>query len=113
MLRAVDGAQGTSECRFPAGFLGHGLHHGPDNPCDRLLESRSALFGQVCEPVPRAHELVLENGLGMAVERAVSVVHRAATAGVGAGSDARAGFRVCEVNVKPQNMRAIPISSPR
>jgi hypothetical protein len=57
---------------------------------------------------------MLEDGLRMAVECAVAPAHLATTAGRAAGSAAvRAGFRAGAVKVKPQNMRAIPINSPR
>lgn len=70
------------------------------------------LARETCQPASCAPELVLEDAVGMEAERIG--VHRASTVAEGAGSTAGTGFRfrVGAVSVKPQNMSAIPTSSP-
>ena len=103
-----------SQCRLAAGLLEHRVHDRCHDSGGHVLESRSTLFRELRKSPPWTQELMLENGLRMPVECAVAPAHLATTAGRGAGSAAaREGFRAGAVNVKPQNMRAIPISSPR
>ena len=112
-LWAVDGGQGPGQRRLVAGFLDHRVHHGSHHLRGDLLDSRATLLGKAGELLARTSELVLEDCLRVAVECAVATTHLATTAGLGAGSDSRTRLGAGAGNVKPQNMRAIPTSSPR
>jgi len=112
-LRAVDGGQGPGQRRLAAGFLDHRVHHRRHDPGRDLLESRATLLGKPGKLFARTPELVLEDFLRVAVECAVATTHLATTAGLGAGSDSRTRLGAGAGNVKPQNISAIPTSSPR
>jgi hypothetical protein len=102
-----------SECRLSAGFLQNRVHHRCHDPGGHVLQGRATRFRELRKPLPRTEKLMLEDGLGVAVECAVAPAHLTTTAARGAASAARVGLRTGAVKVKPQNMRAIPISSPR
>ena len=74
-------------------------------------ERRSS--GRLGKLLASAAELVLEDCLRVVVECAVATSHLATTAGLGAGSASRTRLGAGAGNVKPQNINAIPISSPR
>jgi hypothetical protein len=112
-LWAVDGGQGPGQRRLVTGFLDHRVHHCCHDPGGDLLESRATLLGKPGKVFARTPELVLEDFLRVAVECAVAATHLATTAGLGAGSDSRTRLGAGAGNVKPQNMSAIPTSSPR
>ena len=112
-LCAVDGGQGPGQRRLMAGFLDHRVHHRRHNPDGDLLEGRATLLGKPGKLLAGTSELVLEDFLRVAVECAVATTHLATTAGLGAGSDSRTRLGAGAGKVKPQNMRAIPTSSPR
>jgi hypothetical protein len=90
---------------------------GVDNRCrdsgTDLLHHQAALDRDLGEPSTSAVELVVQQGLRVPVEGAGAAAHRATAAGRGAGSGPRARFGTGAVSVKPQNMSAMPISSPR
>ena len=109
----VDGGQGPGQRRLVAGLLDHRVHHSRHDPGGDLLESRATLLGKPGKLFARTPELVLEDFLRVAVECAVATTHLATTAGLGAGSDSRTRLGAGAGNVKPQNMSAIPTSSPR
>jgi hypothetical protein len=83
------------------------------DPGTHLLHHQATLDRDLGEPTTRAVELVVQHGLRVPVEGASAAAHGATTAGRGAGSDPRARFGAGVVSVNPQNMRAMPISSPR
>lgn len=112
-LCAVDGGKGPGQRRLAAGFLDHRVHHRCHDPGGDLLDSRATLLRQLGKLLARTPELVLENFLRVAVECAAATTHLATTAGLGAGSGSRTRLGAGAGNVKPQNIRAIPISSPR
>jgi hypothetical protein len=112
-LWAVDGGQGPGQRGLTAGLLDHRVHHGCHDTGGHLLESRATLFRKSGKPLARTLELVLEDGLRMAVECTVTPTHLATTAGLGAGSAARMRLGAGAASVKPQNISAIPTSSPR
>jgi hypothetical protein len=96
-----------------AGFLDHRVHHRCHDPGGDLLESWATLLGKPCKLLAGTSELVLQDFLRVAVECAVATTHLATTAGLGAASDSRTRLGAGAGNVKPQNMRAMPTSSPR
>ena len=77
------------------------------------LDGRATLLGKPGKLLARASELAVEDCLRVAVKCAVAITHLATTADLGAGSDSRTRLGAGAGNVKPQNMRAIPTSSPR
>ena len=106
-------ARGPCQRRLVAGFLDHGVHHRCHDPSGDVLASRATLLGEPGKLLARTSELVVEDCLRVAVKCAVAVTHLATTAVLGAGSDSRTRLGAGVGNVKPQNMRAIPTSSPR
>lgn len=112
-LWAVDRSKGLGQGRLAAGFLDHRVHHCCHDPGGDLLDSRATFLRQPGKLLARTPELVLENFLRVPVECATATTHLATTAGLGAGSASRTRLGTGAGNVKPQNIRAIPISSPR
>ena len=107
---SVDGDERLRQRGLAARFLEERLDERGSDTGARLLNGSPPLLGQRGKPPSRASEFVLEHGSGMSVKRAAA--HRAATAACGAGSAARTVRRAGAVSVKPENMRAIPTSSP-
>ena len=83
------------------------------DPGTHLLHHQAALDWNLGEPSTRAVQLVAQHGLRVPMEGARAAAHRATTAGRVAGSDPLARFGTGAVSVNPQNMSAMPMSSPR
>jgi hypothetical protein len=105
-------ARAPGQRGLPPGLLDHRVHQRRHDAGALLLDGRTAALGQLGKLFARTLELVFEDCLGVALG-AVTTTHLAATAGLGAGSDSRTRLGAGAGKVKPQNISAIPTSSPR
>ena len=111
-LRTIDGGQGPGQRGLLPGLLDHRVHQRRHDVGALLLDGRTAALGQLGKLLARTLKLVFEDCLRVALG-AVTTTHLAATAGLGAGSDSRTRLGAGAGKVKPQNISAIPTSSPR
>jgi hypothetical protein len=114
LARAVDRDKCLSDARLSPRLVEQGVHERSGNPGRGLLDGPAPFRGEGRERSPGAEELALEKRLGVTVDRSGPWGHLATTAGrVGVASTARGFFFGGAASVKPQNMIAIPTSSPR
>lgn len=92
------------------GFLEQRLDERRRDSEARFLHRPPSAAGQLREAAVCPPELVVEHHPGMPLQGATP--QRATTAGWGAGSTARARRGAGLESVNPQNIRAIPTSSP-
>ena len=111
----VDRDKCLSDARLSPCLVEQGVNERGGNPGRGLLDGSAPFRGKGRERSAGAEELALEERLGVTVDRSGPRGHLATTAGrVGAGASAARGFFFGgAASVKPQNMIAIPTSSPR
>ena len=115
-VRPVDGDECLGDARLSPCLIEQGVNERGGNPGRGLLDRSAPFRGKGRERSAGAEELALEQRLGVTMDRSGPWGHLATTAGrVGAGvaSTARGFFFGGAASVKPQNMIAIPTSSPR
>lgn len=90
-----------------------GVDHRCCDPGTHLLHHQPAFNRDLGESPTRTAELMVQHGLRVPVECTGAAAQRATTAGRAAGSAPRTRLGAGVVSVNPQNMSAMPISSPR
>jgi hypothetical protein len=98
------------EDRILSRLIQHAVDELDGYPERELLHFTSTVVREARQPPSRPAQLVLDHDLGVPVKRLR--VHRARTAGEAGVSTGRGTFFAGALSVKPQNISAIPISSP-